>query len=229
MEGADRGPAPSGERGDAAERLEPGRIVQRRGGATDAIGRDARLRHRPRHPEDGARPVDDDLQDLLDRRGGVDGERGAGELVKLRGPLPEAGRLTPHLLGLAEELDEDRDLGAQHLGHHRRQDVVDGAQRVPARHVGLVAVGGDEDDGRVLAARTGADQRRGLEAVHDRHVDVEEDDGEVAVEEVLERLLARERLDDVLAQLGEDGLDGDELVRVVVDHQDLATVPHPPP
>ena len=50
------------------------------------------------------------------------------------------------------QVDEHLHLGAQHLGHHRRQDVVDRAERVAARGLHLVGVGGDEDDRRVRRA-----------------------------------------------------------------------------
>ena len=89
------------------------------------------------------------------------------------------------------QLDEHLDLGAQHLRHHRRQDVVDRAERVAARGLHLVGVGGDEDDRRVRRALVLADQRGGLEAVDVGHVDVEQDHRELALQHLAQRLGAR--------------------------------------
>ena len=76
-----------------------------------------------------------------------------GQPLELRRALARAIRACARdLLGLAEEVDEDGDLRPQHLGHDRREDVVDRAERVAARGVHLVAEGGDEDDRRVLGA-----------------------------------------------------------------------------
>ena len=60
-----------------------------------------------------------------------------------------------------------------------------------------------------------------LEAVHVRHVDVEQDDGELLLEHLLQRLLAGAGGDDVLPQLLEDRAEDDMLVRQVVDDQDV--------
>ena len=82
------------------------------------------------------------------------------------------------------QVDEDLDLGAQDLGHDRREDVVDRAERIAARRLHLVGVRGDEDDRRVRRALVLADQRRGLEAVDVGHVDVEQDDRELAPQDL---------------------------------------------
>ncbi len=130
------------------------------------------------------------------------------------------------LLGQQEELDEHPHLGAQDLGHHRRHDVVDRAQRVALRRMHLVVVvGRDEDDRHVRRALAAADERRRLEAVEARHVHVEQDDGEVALQDFLQRVLARARRDHVLLQILEDGLQHEPLVRAVVDDQDVGARP----
>ena len=99
------------------------------------------------------------------------------------------------------ELDEHLDLGAQDLRHDRRQDVVHRTQRVALHGLHVVGEGGHEDDGRVPRLLALADQRRGLQARHAGHVDVEQDDGELALEQKLQCLLARRRRDDVLVEL----------------------------
>jgi hypothetical protein len=84
--------------------------------------------------------------------------------------LPQPLRLPPDLPGLLVQLDEHRHLGAQHLGHYRLGEEVDGPHRVAVGHqpVGAV-VGGQEDDGDVAGAVALADQRGGLQPVHPRH------------------------------------------------------------
>ena len=82
------------------------------------------------------------------------------------------------LAGLAVEIDEHPHLGAQHLGHHRHRDVVDGADLVAAQMVGLADLDGrDEDDGELLEARMLADHGGELEAVELRHHHVDQHDG----------------------------------------------------
>jgi hypothetical protein len=64
---------------------------------------------------------------------------------------------------------------------------------------------------RGLAAR--ADELGGLEAVHARHVHVEQDHRALVVEQPAQRLLARGSGDDVLLQLLEDGAEDHRLSR----------------
>src|SRR5262249_9737960 len=125
-----------------------------------------------------------------------------------------------------EQLDEHLDLGAQHLGHDRREDVIDGAQLVALGGVHLVGEGGDEDDGRVGGLLAAADERGRLQAVHARHVDVEQDDGEVLFQHAAQRLLAGARKDEVLPQLAQDGLHDEQLLRQIIDDQDVDLVFH---
>ena len=144
--------------------------------------------------------------------------------MELRRTLPQRVRMSLHLRRSAKELDEDRHLGAQDLGHDRSQDVVHRLERIPPRNVRLVAEGSDEDDGRVLRPRSFPDEGCRLEPVQNRHAHVEQDDGEVLREETPERLLPGAGLDDVDAEIEEDRLERDELVRAVVDDQDARRV-----
>ena len=72
--------------------------------------------------------------------------------------------------------------------------------------------------GRLAAA---ADHRGGLEAVHVRHVDVEQDHRELALEQEPQRLPSRMRRDHVLAEAFEDGLVDQEFLGQVVHDQDV--------
>jgi hypothetical protein len=82
-------------------------------------------------------------------------------------------------------------------------------------------IGRQEDDRDVLRALTRLDQARGLEAVDPRHLNVEQDDGEVVEEELAQRLVARVRPDQRLIERLEDRLQREQVLRPVVDQQDL--------
>lgn len=58
-----------------------------------------------------------------------------------------------------------------------------------------------------------------LEAVEPRHLHVQEDHGEVLVEQPLERLLARGGRDQVMAERAENRLEHEEVLLTVVDEQ----------
>ena len=147
--------------------------------------------HRERLPTASSSLVAEQLGggavERLDHAVAVDGDDPVGDVVEHRaGPrlavaelVAEQRDVAQRLLELArleEQVDEDRDLGAQDVGHDRREDEVDGAARVGDRDLRLVArVGGDEDDRRVLALAAHADQPRRLVAVHPRHLDVHQD------------------------------------------------------
>ena len=95
---------------------------------------------------------------------------------------------------LAVELGEHPDLGAQHLRHDRHRHVVDRAHLVAAQAVDVGEVDRrDEDDRGLLEARMLADHRGQLEAVELRHADVDQHDGDVGLQQMLERLARRGR------------------------------------
>ena len=169
-----------------------------------------------RHTQDLAGAVRDHLDHVVQRLRAVDLERRRAQPVELSGPLAERFRLALHLRRHLVEVGEDGDLGTQDVRDDRREDVVDGLQGIATGHVRLVGKRGHEDDRRVLRSRALADQRRGLEPVHDRHPNVEQDHSEVPGEQVPEGLPARRRLHDVLSEFVEDRLQGDDLLGTVV-------------
>ena len=115
-----------------------------------------------------------------------------------------------------------RDLRAEDLGLERLEDVVDGAGLVAAEDVRLVLRDrGDEDDRDRRRSLALLDHRRSLEPVEDRHLDVEQDHGEVgAREQDPERLLARARGDELVPERLQDRVERDEVLAPVVDEQD---------
>jgi hypothetical protein len=98
----------------------------------------------------------------------------------LRTRLGERVIQLPQLIAASMQLDEHRHLAAENLRDDGYRNVVDGADLVAAQLIELGDVdGGDEDDRRALEPRMLAHHPRHLEPVHPRHVDVEQDDGEV--------------------------------------------------
>jgi len=80
--------------------------------------------------------------------------------------------------------------------------------------------GGEEDDGDVPVAGAVLDQLRRLDSVDPGHLHVHQDQGEVRVEQLAERLLSRIGQDQVLPERVEDGRQRHQVRRMIVDHQD---------
>jgi hypothetical protein len=172
--------------------------------------------------------VEDDRQRLDDRALAL-----LGEPQFLLDPEPlgigaeigvEQGLLLPRLaLDLAahrEQVDEHRHLRAQHDRLDRLEHIVDRAHRIAADEMlGLLVDRRQEDDRDALGLLAVADDLGGLVAVHAGHVDVEQDDRELVLEEVAQRLLAGPRLDH-LADILEHGADGEKVALVIVDDED---------
>ena len=72
-----------------------------------------------------------------------------------------------------------------------------------------------------LEARMLVDEPRGLEAIHVRHADVEQHHRELLAHQLLERLEARARRHQVLAELAQHRLVREQARRLVVDQQDV--------
>src|SRR5262245_9988760 len=66
-----------------------------------------------------------------------------------------------------------------------------------------------------------AHQRRQFKAIRLRHVDVDEYDRDVRLEEMVERLPGRPRLDQGLAEITEHRLVAEQLGRLIVDEEDV--------
>jgi hypothetical protein len=107
----------------------------------------------------------------------------------------------------------------------RDRNVIDRPHLVGAQPVDIGQMDRrDEDDRRVLKPRVLADHRRQLEPVQLGHAHVHEDDGNILFQQLLERLPGRSRLDESLAEIGENRLIAQKLGRLVVDQQDVDLV-----
>ena len=156
-------------------------------------------------------------------------EQPQGRSLQLGGacadPLLELGVEPFELAVLAIEIGEHPHLGAQHLGHHGDGHVIDRAHLVAAEMVNLRQMDRrDEDHRDLLEARMFADHRGKLEAVELRHADVHQHDGDLVLEELFQRLLAGRGLDQVLAQLAQNHLIGEQLAGLVIDQQNVDLV-----
>jgi len=169
-------------------------------------------------------------------RGPHDLRNGVREILVLaRAPLlqlveltlaAEAERLVlgAHDRVLPRELDERGYLRAKDVRIIWLEEIVDCADVVAASDVARVlADRGEEDDRHVARARPPAKERGGLETVHLRHLHVEQDDGELHLQRVLQRLDPGRRADDVhVLERLEDRLQRQEVRRLVVDDEDIA-------
>ena len=134
-------------------------------------------------------------------------------------------RLPFRLLGQQKQFDEHPDLRPQNLRHHRRRDVIDCAEGIRLRHPQLVAViGGHEDDRCMRGLLAAANQRRRLEAVEPWHVDVEQDQREIALQYLAQRLVTGRRRVQVLVEFLEQRPVDQQLVRPVVDDEDVGAI-----
>ena len=83
---------------------------------------------------------------------------------------------------------------------------------------------GYEDDRGLLETRMLADHRRQLEAVELRHADIHQDDGDIVLQQLLQRLARRRGFDQIFAETRQNDLVAQELCRLIVDQQDVDLV-----
>ncbi len=131
------------------------------------------------------------------------------------------------LARLAEQFGKHAHFGAQHFRHDRHRHVIDRAHLVAAQPVDVGQMDGrDENDRGLAEARMLADHRRKLKAVEIRHADVDQHDGDVVLEQELQRFPRRRRLDQILVEFAEDDVVSKQLVRLVVDQQHVDFLAH---
>ena len=82
---------------------------------------------------------------------------------------------------VAVQLDEERELGEQRGRAEGFDDEIDGAERVSLALRHFVRVSRDEQDGGLARTFLRADEARRLDAVHARHVQVEQHRREILV------------------------------------------------
>ena len=70
-----------------------------------------------------------------------------------------------------------------------------------------------------------ADHRRQLEAVDVRHDDVEQDDRDVVLQNLLQRLAAGLRLDQILIEVAQDDFVAEQLCGLIIHQENIDAVP----
>src|SRR5436190_12209558 len=129
------------------------------------------------------------------------------------------------LARLAVEFRKHLDLGAQHLGHDGHRNIVDRTHFVAAQPVEVADLyRGDEYHRRLLEAGMFADHRGELEPVQFRHADVDQDDGDIVLQQELERFASGRGLDQVLAEFLQDDFIGEQLRRLIVNQKNVYLV-----
>src|SRR5436190_18562134 len=128
----------------------------------------------------------------------------------------------PNLFGAIVELDKNRDLGAEHLGDNRAEDVIHRSQRVaPVNVVLRTAHGSDKNDRSMFRARAFPDEGCGFDAVDYRHRDVQQNDSELLFQQPTQSFLARACLNNILPQPGKHRFEREKLVLAVIDQKDV--------
>jgi hypothetical protein len=108
------------------------------------------------------------------------------------------------------ELDKHVDLRAEDLRLEGLGHVVDGADGVSLEDILLVfADRREKDDRHEPRSFARLDHLRSLEAVHAGHLHIEQDDGELALEQATQRGLAGLRAHDALSERLENRLEGE--------------------
>jgi hypothetical protein len=118
------------------------------------------------------------------------------------------------------QIDEHRDLRFEDVAVDRLGQVVDRAAVIAAQHVALVQhVRREEQDRHVARPPPLLDDLGELQAAHPRHLDVEDDRGELLIEQGEQRLVGRVRGHEPAPALRQERLERFEVARLVVDDQ----------
>lgn len=83
---------------------------------------------------------------------------------------------------------------------------------------------GEKQDWNVLRLIASAHKLRSFEAVHPRHQHVQENHREIVLQDQLERLTAGLSADQVVVRLRQNALERQDILRRVVDEQDVDLV-----
>ena len=124
--------------------------------------------------------------------------------------------------GLAIELGKDAHLRAQHFGGDRHRNVVDRAHLESTQAIDLGKMNcRDENNRGFLEAGMFMDHIRQLIAINFGHADVHQHYRDIGLQQMLECLPAGTRLQKVFPQWSENRLVGQQLSRLIIDHQDV--------
>src|SRR5262249_36593710 len=124
--------------------------------------------------------------------------------------------------GLTMQFGEHTHFRAKQVRNNWNGNVVDGAALISANAVNIRHVNaGNENDRGVLIPRMLANQIGQLKTVDVRHADVQQNDGDVFLQQMIKSLAPGACLDEVFVQAAQNCLVAQELRRLVVDHQNI--------
>jgi hypothetical protein len=136
---------------------------------------------------------------FLDRtRAGWNQEEGCGYAIGSDEFRPVIARgeafllvLARDLVGFLAEIDKHRNFRDQNIGVNWLEQKIDRANLIAARHMRITGVErGQKNDRRMLRAIAPADQLSRLEAIHTRHLNIEQDHGEILAQQEFQRVFA---------------------------------------
>jgi hypothetical protein len=134
----------------------------------------------------------------------------------------DAFGLALYLPDLLEEIDEARDLRPDDNGNQRLDKVIHRAQRIgPIDREAVAFKGRKEDDGSASGFFPAADQLGRLEAIQAGHLDVQQHDGEVVVQQTAQGFLAGTHFHEVLAEVRENRLERHQVGWLVVHQENV--------
>ncbi len=113
------------------------------------------------------------------------------------------------------------DFGVEHMPGDRFDQEVDCAQIVASLQIAVLScLASEEDDGSGSHFVGIPNELSSFEPVHPRHVDVQNDDGNLALQQFGKRLFARSGRDDRTVQRSQHCAQQITQPRIVVDHED---------
>src|SRR5258708_6266289 len=119
------------------------------------------------------------------------------------------------------QLDEDRDLRAQDLRYDRLDQKIHRAEAVSAKQMGIALVTSQEEDRSALRTLPLADEFGRFKAVHLRHLDVQQNQRKIVLQDVRQSLAAGLGEHQILAQAIQDRLQRHQTRGVIVDQKDF--------
>ena len=119
------------------------------------------------------------------------------------------------------QLDKHRDFRSQHFGNDGLEEEVDRAEVVTAEQVFIALVPGQKQNRRVPGTRAAADQLGCLEAVHVRHLDIQQHRRELILQQIAQRLGSGIGEDQIFAERIQGGFQGHQILGRIIDQQDL--------
>ena len=136
--------------------------------------------------------------------------------------FPQQLRLALQLSLFDEQVHEHRDLRAQHIRIEGLEHVIDGAHRIALEDISVfLADGAEENDRNGARSLARLDDLGYLEAVHPRHLHVEQNRRELPFQHAAQRVGARIGANQSLTERLQNPLQRQEILRSIVHDENL--------